>query len=265
MFEIFQYSFMVRAFIAGIVIACTAPLIGTFLVIKRYSLIADTLSHVALAGVAIGLLLGLQPQVVTMVITIITAVFIERLRSNNKVPAEAVLAMFLPAGLALSIVLMSLANGFNTNLFSYLFGSITTVQLGELWLMIPLGCVTVITVLFLYKKLLYVAFDEDSARVSGVEVTAINTVLMVLTAVVVSLSMRIVGALLIGALMVIPVVTAMQIARSFMQTLMAAVVFALVAVVGGLYASFYFDLPAGGIIVLFSLAMFLGVSVYRRL
>src|SRR3989344_7285695 len=190
MLEIFQYSFMIRAFAAGLMIAVIAPLIGNFLVIRKFSLIADTLAHIALSGVAIGLLLGLQPLVTTILVTVLAALAIEKLRTGKNIPGDAVLAMFLPGGLALSIVLISIANGFNANLFSYLFGSITTVQENELLLILGLGIVTIATIVILYKKLLYSSFDEESARVSGIPVEATNRVLILLTAITVSLSMR---------------------------------------------------------------------------
>ena len=248
--EIFQYSFMIRAFLAGIVIAIIAPLIGSFLVIRRFSLIADTLAHVALAGVAIGLLLGTQSIITTVAVTVIAAVAIEKLRTSKDIPGEVVLAMFLPGGLALSIVLISLAHGFNANLFSYLFGSITTVSEIDMWQILGLGALTLVTITLLYKKLLYSSFDEDSARVDGIAVGPVNTMLVVLTAVTVSLSMRVVGVLLIGALMVIPVVTGMQLGRSFMQSIYYSIGFALISVVGGLFLAYYLNLPAGGVIVL---------------
>lgn len=261
--DIFQYSFMIRAFIAGIMIAIIAPLIGNFLVIRRFSLIADTLSHIALAGVAIGLLTGSQPLVTTLLLTVIASVVIERLRTRKNIPGEAVLAMFLPGGLAFAIVLISLANGFNTNLFSYLFGSITTVRESELWLILGLGILTVVVTSLLYKRLLYASFDEDSARVSGIPVEIINTILLILTAITVSLAMRVVGILLIGALMVIPVVTAMQLGRSFKQGICYSLGFALAAVVIGLFLAYYFNLPAGGAIVLLSLGIFGVVALMK--
>lgn len=264
MLEIFQYSFMIRAFLAGLMIAIIAPLIGNFLVVRRFSLIADTLSHVALAGVAIGLLLKTQPLVVTIIVTVIAAIAIEKLRSSKNIPGEAVLAMFLPGGLALSIVLLSLANGFNANLFSYLFGSITTVAESDLWLTLGLGILTLSIIIFFYKKLLFASFDEESAKVSGISVGFINTILIVLTAITVSLSMRVVGILLIGALMVIPVITGMQISRSFLQGIYYSLLFALIAVVIGLFMSYYLNLPAGGAIVLLSLGIFGLVAFLKR-
>ncbi len=255
---------MIRAFLAGVVIAAIAPLIGNFLVIRRFSLIADTLSHVALSGVAIGLIVGTAPLLTTLVLTTVASVVIERLRTAKNIPGEAVLAMFLPGGLALSIVLMSLANGFNTNLFSYLFGSITTVRESEVWLIAGLGILTVIIIVSLYNQLLYASFDEASARVRGIPVDRVNTILIILTAITVSVSMRVVGTLLIGALIVIPVVTAMQVAKSFKQTIVFSQGFALVSVLAGLFVSYYLNLPAGGVIVLLSLLIFGVVAIIKK-
>jgi zinc transport system permease protein len=265
MFEIFQFSFMVRAFLAGIMISVIAPLIGNFLVIRRYSLIADTLSHIALAGVGIGLLLGTQPIPTTLIFTIIAAVAIEKLKNINHLPGDTILAMFLPGGLALSIVLMSVANGFNVNLFTYLFGSITTVSLNDLWLILGLGLFTSLSVVILHRKLLYASLDEESARVRGIPVEMINMFLIILTAITVSLSMRVVGILLIGALMVIPVVTAIQIAKSYTQMIFYSIIFAFISVLGGLFIAYYLDLPAGGAIVLLSLGIFVIMALRNRL
>lgn len=264
MLAIFQYDFMIRALLAGLMIAVIAPLIGNFLVIRRLSLIADTLSHIALAGIGLGLLLGVAPIPVTVLVTVCAALVIEWLRSRRRLPAEAVLAMFLPGGLALAVVLISLAHGFNANLFSYLFGSITTVRPEELWLILGLGAAVIIAVATLYRQLLYSSFDEDSARVDGVRVNLVNAVLIVLTAVTVTLAMRVVGILLIGALMVIPAVTAMQVARSFRQSLGLSILFALAAVLVGLLGAYYLNLPAGASIVLVSLGIF-GLSAVRKL
>ncbi len=264
MLAIFQYQFMLRAFGAGMAIAVIAPLIGTFLVVKRFSLIADTLSHVALAGVAVGLLTSTNPLITTLAITILAAIIIEYLRASKRIPADAVLAMFLPAGLALAIVLIAFANGFNSNLFTFLFGSISTVQQTDLVLIVSLALVTTVLVLGFYKQLFFTSLDEESARIHGIKTGAINMLLMILTAVTVSLAMRVVGILLVGALMVIPAVTAMQIARSFKQSLIYAVGFALLSVLLGLFLAFYLSLPSGGAIVLLSLGIFIFVSIFFK-
>lgn len=263
--EIFHYSFMVRAFLAGMTIAVLAPLIGHFLVIRRFSLIADTLSHIALSGVAIGLILRTVPLATTVAVTVLASLMIEKLRTTRHLSGDAVLAMFLPGGLALAVVLLSLANGFNANLFSYLFGSITTVRPEELWLIFGLGAAVIMVVVGLYRQLLYASFDEESARVGGVPTGWISAILMVLTAITVALAMRVVGVLLVGALMVIPATTAMQIARSFKHSLFWSVGFAVTAVITGLFLAYYFNLPAGGTIVLLSLGIFGVVLVINKL
>lgn len=265
MLEVFQYDFMIRAFIAGLVIAIIAPLIGHFLVMKKFSLIADTLSHVALAGVAIGLLTSSQPLITTVIVTVLAALAIEKIRTSQNISGETVLAMFLPGGLALAVVLLSVSNGFNANLFSYLFGSITTVRSEEVWLMIGLGIVVIAAIWLWYKNFLFAAFDEESAQVSGVPVKWTNTVLVVLTAVTVSLAMRVVGVLLIGALMTIPVVTSMLIAKSFKQSIIVSVAYAVATVFAGLLAAYYLNIPAGGAIVLLSLLLFLVTAVSKKI
>ena len=264
MFEIFQYSFMVRAFLAGLAISIIAPLIGTFLVARRYSLIADTMGHIALAGVAIGLFLGVSPLLSALVTAVVAALLIDRLRSGGRISGESALALFLSGGLALAVVLISLAHGFTVDLFSYLFGSITTVAKGDLVIMGVLGGTVITVVWIFYKELFYVSFDEDSAKVSGVPTLFINVLLVVLTAITVALSIRIVGTLLIGALMVIPVVTASQIARSFRQTLGISVALSVFTVSFGLVLSYYANLAAGGTIVLVSLVLFGIILAFKR-
>ena len=256
MLDIFSYSFMIRAFIAGSVIGIIAPLIGTFLVARRFSLIADTLGHISLAGIALGLLLNINPIITALAASILTALLVDRIRQNKYISGESALAMLLSGGLALAIVLIGLARGFNVDLFSYLFGSITTVTGTDLFLIIPLGLLVIITVAIFYKQFLSIAFDEEGAKVSGVKVNLLNILLMVLTAIAVSLSIRIIGSLLIGALLVIPVTTASQVAKSFRQSLLLAILFSLSSVIAGLFAGFYLNLPAGGSIVVIALIIF---------
>jgi len=263
MLEIFQFDFMIRALIAGGVIGLISPLIGNFLVVRRYSLMADTLAHVALAGVAIGLLTGQQPVAVAVATTIIAAVLIDRLRDRKRIYSETVLAIFLSGSLAIAVVLMSVANGLNTDLLSVLFGSIATVTTTDLYYIVTLGVVVLATIALLYKELFLVSFDEDIATASGLRTRLLNLVTVVLAAITVALSMRIVGVLLIGALMVIPVVTAMQIGKGFRKTMALSVILSLLSVAIGLVAAFYLDIASGGSIVVTSLIFFI-VSLILR-
>jgi zinc transport system permease protein len=263
MIDILSYGFMQRALLAGTMIGIIAPIIGVFLVLRRLSLIADTLSHVALAGVAGGLLLRTYPLAGALVAGLLGAVGIERLRVSGRLFGEAALALFLSGGFAVAVVLISLARGFNVDLFSYLFGAITAVQPQDLWVILALGLAVLAAVGFLYKELFAITFDEEGARVQGIPVTALNLLLTMLVAVTVVVAMRIVGILLTSALLVIPAITAFRLARNFRSTLWIAVGCSLVSVVAGMTISFYLDIAAGGAIVLAALAIFGVASVLR--
>lgn len=262
--NLFQYDFVVRGFEAGIAVALIAPLIGMFLVLKRYALIADTLAHVSLAGIALGLLAGVNPPIAALVTTVLASLGIERLRASRRVYGESALALFLSGSLALAVVLLGLAKGLNASLFNYLFGSIVTVTAGDVRIILALGAVVVAAVMLFYKEFLFTTFDEEAARVSGVPVAFITTLLMVLAALTVSISIPIVGVLLIAALIVIPAITALQFKKGFTQTIMYAEVFSLVSVVAGMAASFYLNLSSGGTIVLIMLGIYGAVLWLRR-
>ena len=262
--DIFQYSFMIRALEAGIVVAIIAPFVGIFLVLRRYSLIADTLSHVSLAGIALALLLGINPIIMALLATVIASLGIEKLRTSKKVYSESALAIFLSGSLALAIVLLSLGHGFNTNLFNYLFGSILTVTKTDIDIIVTLAVVVFVVLALFYKELVYITFDEDSAKVSGLPTKLINSILIILAALTVSLSIPIVGVLLIAALIVIPVVTALQLKKSFTKTIIYAEIISVVSVISGIIASFYFNLSTGGTIVLIMVVIFLITFLVRK-
>ena len=263
--DIFQYSFIIRGLEAGIIVAIIAPLIGIFLVLRRYSLIADTLSHVSLAGIAIGLLFGLNPVLTALVVAVLASLGIEKLRTSKTVYGESALALFLSGSLALAIVLLSLGHGFNTNLFNYLFGSIVTVTMTDVYTIAILAVVVITILALFYKELVYVTFDEDSAKVGGIPTKLINTILIILAAITVSLSIPIVGVLLISALIVIPVVSALQLKKSFIKTILYAEIISLFSVISGIFASFYLNLSTGGTIVLIMLAIFILIFTAKRL
>lgn len=266
MFDIFQYDFMLRAFAAGIVVAIIAPLMGNFLVARRYSMLADTLAHVSLVGVAIGVLTQQQPLLVSLITTVVIALLIERLRTSQQISGDSLLALFLSGSLALASVMLTLGarRGGSVSLVSYLFGSIATVSRADLVFISILGCLVVLLAARFYKQLFAVSLNEELAAASGLPVTRINTLLIVLSAVSVALCLRIVGALLIGALIVIPVVTAIQLRRSFVVTVWASLIFSLGATIAGLFLSYYADLPSGGTIVLVLLLFFAAVSLLKK-
>ena len=265
MLHILHYSFMVRALLAGVAIGVVAPLIGTFLVAKRYALIADSLAHVSLAGLAAGVIVGINPLLGALAVAILAALAIEKLRGGKYVTAEMALAMFLSGGLAIAVTLISASHRANVDLMAFLFGSITTVTQQDLYIIGILGLGIVVLVVFLYRQLAYASFDEEQAQASGLRVQILNQLLIILAAVTVVLSLRIVGGLLIGALTVIPVAAATQVAHSFRQTICYAVVFGLISVIAGLIMSFYLDLSAGGSIVLTALALFVVTVVLKKI
>jgi zinc transport system permease protein len=262
--EIFQYGFVLRGLEAGIIIALVAPLIGMFLVLRRYSLIADTLSHVSLAGIAIGLLLGISPILTAILAATLSSVAIERLRTTRRVYGESALAIFLSGSLAVAIVLIGLAHGFNVDLFNYLFGSIVTVRQTDVAIILILGTLVIAAIVLLYKELVFISFDEEAAQVSGIPTRLINTLLITLAALTVALAIPIVGVLLISALIVIPVVAALQLRHSFRSTILYAELFSLFSVIAGIFVSFYLDLSTGGTIVIITLVIFLVTLFFRR-
>ncbi len=262
--EFLQFGFMQRAFAAGAITAVICPLIGIFLVPRRLSLIADTLAHVALAGVAVGLLLGASPILGALVVTVGGALGMERLRARGALQGDAALAVFLSGGFAVAVVLISLAQGFNADLFAILFGSILTVSPMDVWLILALGAVVVTTVALSYRRLFAITLNEDLARTSGVQVTALNFTLTVLTALTTVVAMRMVGVLLVSAMIVIPTLTGFAIGTSFRRATVVAIVMALASVVIGLMAAYYLRLAAGGAIVLTALLIFAMAAALRR-
>lgn len=262
--SIFHYEFMILAFIAGIMTAIMAPAMGIFLVTRRYSFMADALAHVSLAGVAVGFLTGTQPIVTAMIVAAITAVWVEEIRRKQGVLGESALSMFLSGGLALAAVLLSASRGININLHSILFGSIATVNRTDVDIILSLGAIVILIIGLLYRELSCIAFDEELAETGGVRTRLLNHIFVILTAVTVSICMRIVGILLIGALMVIPVTTAMQIGTSFRRTLGIAIFLSLFSVVAGLFIAYYVGLSSGGTIVLLSMGLFFLANIYKR-
>lgn len=261
--EIFQYGFMQRAFIAAIMIAIICSAIGTFIVLKRLSMIGDGLAHIALGGIAMGLFFNVYPIIAALFFSAISALGINHLR-KIKVHGDVAIAIFFSAGLAVAVVVLSLANGFNVGLFGYLFGSILTVSETDLQIILGLGILTVGAIILFYKELVYLTFDEESAMVSGIPVDKLNDALVVLTAITVVISIKIVGVLLVSSLLVVPAATSLQISKNFKETILFSTVFAILSVVTGLISSYYFNIATGGAIVLVSIVVFAVVMLYKN-
>jgi zinc transport system permease protein len=263
---------MQLALVAGVVVGATAPLIGAYLVQKRLSLLGDGIGHLAFAGVAAGLLLetrfGIWAGWTALVVAVLGAVGIERLRARGRTSGDLALALFFYGGIAAGVVLTGLAAALNAGILSYLFGSILTVTAADVWTVIALGAVIVTTVAITGRALFSVVVDEESARVGGVPVDAVNTILAALTALTVVAAMRVVGLLLVAALMVLPVATSQLVSRSFRATVLGAVAVGMGSVVLGLAAARAWGLAPGGSIVLVATlafaATFVSTGAWRR-
>jgi zinc transport system permease protein len=267
--SILELDFMRFAFAAGTVVGLLAPAVGFFLVQRRMSLIGDGIGHTAFAGVAAGYLLGISPVGTALVAAVLGAVAIEWLRAHHRTAGDQALALLFYTGIAAGVVMISAAGALNANLFTFLFGSILTVTKGDLVLVAALGAGGLALIALLYRALLAAALDEEGARVAGVQVGALNVVLAALTAVTIAVSMRIVGILLIAALMVLPVIAASRVAWSVRSTIFLAMAIGLASVYAGLTTAYYADLAPGGVIVLvaagsFVVAQAAGTLVQRR-
>lgn len=248
--DIFTYYFFQKALIGGILIGFMAPMVGVFIVLRRLSMIGDTLAHVSIAGVALGFLINVYPLGVGLVFALAGALIIERLRRAYKSYAELSIAIILSGGIGLASIFFTMGKGFNMNVHSYLFGSILALNNNDLWLIFGVTVVVIVAVFIYMKELFLVTFDEDTASVNGLPLRLFNMMIIVLTALVVSVAIKIVGALLVSALLTIPIACSLVMGRGFKQTVWIAVLFSEAAVIAGLTLSGLWDLAPGGTIVL---------------
>ena len=261
--DFFQYDFLRYTFLTGILIGIIAPLLGTFIVVRRLSLIADALSHVTLAGIAFGLMMEkllmitLSPLYSGMLFSVIGSVLIEKLRNVYKSYQELAIPIILSTGVGLSVIFISVANGFNTDLFGYLFGSVSAVSRADFILIFIIFAIVVGIVTLFYKELFTLSFDEEHATISGIHTKWIHLLFIVLTALVIAASIRIVGVLLVSALMTLPVAAAMRIAKGFKQMMFLSILFGELSVIIGIISGYYLSIPPGGTIVMVAVTILL--------
>lgn len=268
----FQYEFLRNAFLAGVLIGLVAPLLGVFIVVRRLSLIADALSHVTLAGIAASLLIekkfgtfvGWNPLYMGIGFSVAGSLFIEKLRSVYKYYQELAIPIILSGGIGLSVIFISLANGFNTDLFSYLFGSVSAVSRQDVWIIFGIACAVIMAIGLLYKELFLLSFDEEYAVASGIRAKTIHFVFIVLVALVIAASMRIVGILLVSSLMTLPVAASIRVAKGFKQAIVYSVLLGELAVIAGLFMSYELDLAPGGTIVMLSVLILLITILWKK-
>jgi zinc transport system permease protein len=256
-----ESEFMRLALGAGAIVGVLAPAVGFFLVQRRQSLVGDGIGHVAFAGVALGILLDVSPVLTALVAAVVGGVAIELLRSRGGAAGDQALALVFYTGIALGVVVVAQAGALDVGLFQYLFGSILTVTRSDLAVIATLGAVGMLTIGVLYRAFAAVVIDEEGARVAGVPIGTLNVALAALAAVTVALSMRVVGILLVAALMVLPVSAAGRIAWSMRSTLLVAMSIGLASALVGLTISYYADFPPGGTIVLVAAVVYVAALV----
>ncbi|HVE74083.1 MAG TPA: metal ABC transporter permease [Mycobacteriales bacterium] len=263
-----EQDFMQRALLAAALVGLAAPAIGVFLVQRRMALMGDGIGHVALTGVALGFLLGTAPVLTAVVVAILGAVAIETVRQRGRTSGDVALALLFYGGIAGGVLLISLSpDGTNANLLSYLFGSLTSVSPGDVTVIAVLSLAVLVTVAAVGRELFAVCHDEEFARVAGLPVRALNLLLAVLAAVTVTVAMRVVGLLLVSALMVVPIATAQLLVRGFRGTVAAGLALGVTAAVSGVVASYYADAPPGALIVMIALGLFVvaaAITASRR-
>ena len=254
--DMLQFTFMQRALISGICIALSSAGLGVFLVLRRFSMIGEGLAHSGFAAVAVGLLLGVSPMLAAIPILLLMSLWILRLGEKTTMYGETAIGLVSSLSLAVGILLASISQGFNVDLFSYLFGSILAISRLEVWLSILLSVIVISVLAFFYQDLFAITYDEDYARVSGIKTQWINKLLIMMTALTVVLDIRVVGTLLISSLIIFPAVTALQLSVSFRSTILIACISAVISVITGILLSFLMNLPTGAAIVMVNFLLF---------
>lgn len=260
----FQYAFMQNAFFVSICISILCPCIGIFLVLRRYSMIGDTLSHASLAGITIGLLTNQSPILGAFLFTSICGALIEFLRSYFKKYTDLILTIVLALSVGTAITVIS-SGKLHANADSFLFGSILTVTEFDIVMVLILSVISVAALILLYHQMLYIAYDEEAAQVAGVRVRLINYVFAVLVASAISVSIRIVGVLVLSSMIALPVATALQLGKGFKLTLIFSIVFSVIDIMAGLFLSYYLNVAPGGFTALVSVGVLVLVMAGRRI
>jgi zinc transport system permease protein len=260
-----EYGFLQRALLAGIFIGLACALLGLFLVLRKDAMVGHGLSHLAFAGVAVGLFLSLPPLAAALAVCVLTALIIMKIKSVAGLHGDTAIGIFSSVGLAAGILLVSLARNFNVDLMGYLFGEILAVTHVEVWLSVGLAGGVLAALLLNYSRLLYMTFDRQSAQAAGVKVQRLDILLTVLTAVTIVLGMKVVGILLVAALLVIPAAGGLQVARSFRMAMAVSAAAAVVSIAAGMAAALEFNIPASAAIVLIAFVIFIGLLILGKI
>jgi zinc transport system permease protein len=263
--EPFGYVFMQRAVVVGLLVAISSSIIGSFLVLKRFSMIGHGLSHVTFAAVALSLVLNTEPIMVALPIVILSSIFILKINEKTTMHGDAAIGLVSSVSIAFGTVLASIKGGFNIDLYSYLFGSILTISGIDLWLSIVISLSIIFVALYYYNDLFALTYDEEYAKINNIKVKRLNTVLAVLTAATIVVGTRAIGTMLISSFIVFPMVIALQFRQGFKKTILIAATLSVINTLTGLILSYYLNLPSGSTIVLISAGLFVFVYFYQSL
>ena len=261
--EALQYGFIQKAIIAGSLIALSCAFLGVFLVLRKFSMIGDGLAHVSFATVALALLLSMSPLLLSIPLVILSSFLILKLNEKANLHGDAAIGLVSSFSVAIGIVIASLAQGFNVDLFSYLFGSILVISDLDVYLSVALSLVVIGVIVFYYHDLFAITYDENYAKVSGMKVEYLNYLIAVMTSITIVLGIRVVGTMLVSSLIVFPAVTALQVSKSFRGAMAIAATTSVLCVIVGVFASFQFNLPTGGSIVILNAICFAGAFGYK--
>jgi zinc transport system permease protein len=264
-FELLHFGFVQRALIAGIFIGLLCSFLGVFLVLRRISLIGDGLAHVTFGSVALGLLFKIYPLYLSIPITLLCGLIIIKIIEKTKLSGDAAIGIVSSAGISIGVLIASIAGGFNVDLFSYLFGNILAITKEEVVLSIILSIFVISIVVLLYHKLVSITFDAEMAKVTGIKTNRINTIFILLIAMTIVLSMRVVGIMLVSSFLILPSVSSLQIAKSFRTTIILSYIFSTFSVLLGISLSFTMNLPTGATIVIINLFIFLILVLFKNL
>ncbi|KYK20579.1 ABC transporter [Thermoplasmatales archaeon SM1-50] len=259
-FQFFQY-----ALIGGIISALATSWIGLFLILRHESMISDGIAHTAFGGIALGLLLGINPLITALVVSIIAVLGISYMRKKELAKSDAAIAVMLSLGFSTGLIIISIAGGFNVEIFSYLFGSILTIDNIDLFIVSFLGLASICFFGIFYKELLSITFDEESAKVTGIPVRYFTFTFNLLVAFTIALSIKVIGVILVVALMVLPGLAALQLKRSFRGTMIMTVCFSILSIVIGIFFSAVYNIATSGVIVFFAAGIFLITAVYHKI
>ena len=263
--KMFSYHFMVRALIVGVLVSLCAALLGVSLVLKRYSMIGDGLSHVGFGSLAVATAMGLSPMIVTIPVVIIAAFLLLRLSTRGKLKGDAAIAMISTGSLAVGVIVLSLSSGMTSDVNNYLFGSVLAMSSSDVRLSILLALLVLVLFVVFYRQIFAVTFDETFARATGSHAEAYNILLALLTAITIVLGMRVMGAMLISSLIIFPALTAMRVCKSFRSVTICAAIVSVLCFFEGLCLSYLFSTPAGASVVVMNILAFIVFSAISKL